>query len=75
MIRSVDEAAEKFVLAVHVAPSDSIVRYREGDFISRETAILLRPHQKKLYLYQNENMVLITKAVMFCMRKRGGLRI
>ena len=32
MIRSVDEAAEKFVLAVHVAPSDSIVRYREGDF-------------------------------------------
>lgn len=32
MMRSVDEAAEKFVLAVHVAPSDSIVRYREGDF-------------------------------------------
>lgn len=32
MMRSVDEEAEKFVLAVYVVPSDSIVRYREGDF-------------------------------------------
>ena len=32
MMRSVDENAERFVLAVHVDPADSIVRYREGDF-------------------------------------------
>ena len=31
-IRSVDDNAEKFVLAVKVFSSDSIVRYREGDF-------------------------------------------
>lgn len=32
LMRSVDENAEKFVLALKVLPSDSIVRYREGDF-------------------------------------------
>lgn len=32
MLRSVDEAAEHFVLAVKIQPSESIVRYREGDF-------------------------------------------
>ncbi|SET69372.1 Predicted transcriptional regulator, contains HTH domain [[Clostridium] aminophilum] len=32
MMRSVDEDAERFVLAVHVTPSDSIIRWREGDF-------------------------------------------
>ena len=32
MLRSVDDNAEKFVLAVEVQPSDSVVRYREGDF-------------------------------------------
>ena len=32
MMRSVDENAEKFVLAVNVLPSESVVRYREGDF-------------------------------------------
>lgn len=32
MLRSVDERAEKYVLALKVSPSDSIVRYREGDF-------------------------------------------
>lgn len=32
MMRSVDENAEHFVLAVNVSPSDSVVRYREGDF-------------------------------------------
>ena len=32
MMRSVDENAEKFVLAVNVSPADSVVRYREGDF-------------------------------------------
>lgn len=32
MMRSIDERAEKFVLALKVLPSDSIVRYREGDF-------------------------------------------
>ena len=31
-IRSVDEAAEHFVLGVKVASSDSVVRYRDGDF-------------------------------------------
>ena len=31
-MRSVDENAEKFVLAVKVFPADSIVKYREGDF-------------------------------------------
>lgn len=31
-MRSVDENAEKFVLAVKVFSADSIVRYREGDF-------------------------------------------
>ncbi len=32
MMRSVDENAERFVLAVKVLPADSVVRYREGDF-------------------------------------------
>jgi len=32
MMRSVDVNAERFVLAVNVAPADSILRYREGDF-------------------------------------------
>ena len=32
MMRSVDENAEHFVLGVYVAPADSVVRYREGDF-------------------------------------------
>lgn len=32
MLRSVDAQAEKYVLALVVKPSDSIVRYREGDF-------------------------------------------
>lgn len=32
MMRSVDANAERFVLAVNVAPADSVVRYREGDF-------------------------------------------
>ncbi len=32
MIRSVDDNAEYFVLAVKVAPSGSVVRYRDGDF-------------------------------------------
>ena len=31
-MRSVDDNAEKFVLAVKVFSADSIVRYREGDF-------------------------------------------
>ncbi len=32
MMRSVDENAERFVLALKVTPSESVVRYREGDF-------------------------------------------
>ncbi len=32
MMRSVDSDAELFVLAVKVAPADSVIRYREGDF-------------------------------------------
>ena len=32
MMRSVDANAERFVLAINVLPSESIVRYREGDF-------------------------------------------
>ncbi len=32
MMRSVDANAERFVLAIIVSPSESIVRYREGDF-------------------------------------------
>jgi len=32
MIRSVDANAERFVLAIIIAPSESIVRYRGGDF-------------------------------------------
>lgn len=32
MLRSVDDNAERFVLAVNVEPSESVVRYREGDF-------------------------------------------
>ena len=31
-MRSVDADAEKFVLAVKIAPAESVVRYREGDF-------------------------------------------
>lgn len=32
MMRNVDEEAERFVLALKILPSDSVVRYREGDF-------------------------------------------
>ena len=32
MMRSVDDNAEHFVLAVKVAPADSVIRYREGDY-------------------------------------------
>ncbi len=32
MMRSVDADAERFVLAIIISPSESIVRYREGDF-------------------------------------------
>lgn len=32
LLRSVDENAEQFVLGIVISPSDSIVRYREGDF-------------------------------------------
>lgn len=32
MLRSVDDEAEHFVLAIKVAPSESVVRYRDGDF-------------------------------------------
>ena len=32
MLRSTDENAERFVLAIKVQPSESIVRYKEGDF-------------------------------------------
>lgn len=32
MLRSVDDAADKFALGVSVLPADSIIRYREGDF-------------------------------------------
>ena len=32
MMRSVDDNAERFVLAVKVAPAESVIRYREGDY-------------------------------------------
>ena len=32
MLRSIDNDAERFVLAINVLPSESVVRYREGDF-------------------------------------------
>ena len=32
MLRSVDLDAERFVLAVNIRPSESVVRYRDGDF-------------------------------------------
>ena len=32
MLRSVDAKAEHFVLAIHVAPAESVIRYREGDY-------------------------------------------
>lgn len=32
MMRSVDTAAEHFVLAINVAPAESVIRYREGDY-------------------------------------------
>lgn len=31
-MRSVDDKAERFVLAIKILPSESVVRYREGDF-------------------------------------------
>lgn len=31
-LTSVDDNAERFVLAIRVSPSDSVVRYRDGDF-------------------------------------------
>jgi predicted HTH transcriptional regulator len=32
MLRSVDVKAEHFVLAINVAPAESVIRYREGDY-------------------------------------------
>jgi predicted HTH transcriptional regulator len=32
MMRSVDAKAEHFVLAINVAPAESVIRYREGDY-------------------------------------------
>lgn len=32
MMRSVDEEAEHFVLAVKIPPAESVIRYREGDY-------------------------------------------
>lgn len=32
MMRSVDAEAEHFVLAINVAPAESVIRYREGDY-------------------------------------------
>ncbi len=32
LMRNVDDDAEKFILVIKVAPSDSVVRYREGDY-------------------------------------------
>jgi predicted HTH transcriptional regulator len=32
MMRSVDANAEHFVLAINVAPAESVIRYREGDY-------------------------------------------
>lgn len=32
MMRSVDDKAEHFVLAINVKPAESVVRYRDGDF-------------------------------------------
>lgn len=32
MMRSVDDNAERFVLAVKVSPAESVIRYREGDY-------------------------------------------
>lgn len=32
LMRSVDDNAERFVLGIKILPSDSVVRYREGDF-------------------------------------------
>lgn len=32
MMRSVDAAAEYFVLAINVVPAESVIRYREGDY-------------------------------------------
>ena len=32
MMRSVDADAERYILAVNVIPSDSILRYRDGDY-------------------------------------------
>lgn len=32
MMRSVDAAAEHFVLAINVVPAESVIRYREGDY-------------------------------------------
>ena len=32
MLRSVDAEAEHFVLAIHVTPAESVIRYKEGDY-------------------------------------------
>ncbi len=32
MLRSVDAAAEHFVLAINVSPAESVIRYKEGDY-------------------------------------------
>lgn len=48
MMRSVDSNAEHFVLAIKVAPADSVIRYREGDY--NETISL----SKRKYGVDNE---------------------
>ena len=53
MMRSVDEKAEHFVLAVNVLKSESVVRYREGDF------------NEKVFIFQNHELCLLCRIGSF----------
>ncbi len=58
MMRSVDDCAEHFVLAIRVLPSESIVRYRDGD------------HNEKVFVRGDGNATPATPEEIISLSKR-----
>lgn len=58
MMRSVDNEAEHFVLAINVSPADSVVRYREGDY------------NEKVFVKGDGNATLATPEEIISLSKR-----
>jgi predicted HTH transcriptional regulator len=58
MLRSVDVKAEHFVLAINVAPAESVIRYREGDY------------NEKVFVKGDGNATLATPEEIISLSKR-----